>query len=137
MSSPYRADQVGSFLRPAELLQARLSPTPLSELRALEDQHILRVLEKQKELGFEVFTDGELRRSNFMSDFTDAVEGFDLDDAVARKWADTAQNTGTQAATVSRVNGIVTSRLKQREPITGHELPFLREIFLKDVRIRI
>ena len=90
MSSPYRADHVGSFLRPAELLQARLSPTPLSELGALEDRHILRVLEKQKELGFEVFTDGELRRSNFMSDFTDAVEGFDLDDAVARKWADTA-----------------------------------------------
>ena len=85
------------------------------------------MLEKQKELGFEVFTDGELRRSNFMSDFTDAVEGFDLDDAVARKWADTAQNTGTQSTTVSRVNGIVTSRLKQREPITGHELPFLQE----------
>jgi 5-methyltetrahydropteroyltriglutamate--homocysteine methyltransferase len=127
MSSPYRADHVGSFLRPAELLQARLSPTPPSELRALEDRHILRVLEKQKELGFEVFTDGELRRSNFMSDFTDAVEGFDLDDAVARKWADTAQNTGTQSTTVSRVSGIVTSRLKQREPITGHELPFLRE----------
>ena len=127
MSSPYRADHVGSFLRPAELLQARLSQTPLSELHALEDRHILRVLERQKELGFEVFTDGELRRSNFMSDFTDAVEGFDLDDAVARKWADTAQNTGTQSTTVSRVKGIVTSRLKQREPITGHELPFLRE----------
>jgi methionine synthase II (cobalamin-independent) len=31
-----------------------------------------------------VFTDGELRRRNFMSDFTDAVEGFDLGDAVAR-----------------------------------------------------
>ena len=40
----------------------------------------------QKELGLNVFTDGEFRRSNFMSDFTDAVEGFDLDDAVARAW---------------------------------------------------
>jgi len=127
MSSPYRADHVGSFLRPAELLQARLSQTPLSELHALEDRHILRVLERQKELGFEIFTDGELRRSNFMSDFTDAVEGFDLHDAVSRKWAENAQNTDSQSTAVSSINGVVTSRLKQREPITGHELPFLRE----------
>jgi 5-methyltetrahydropteroyltriglutamate--homocysteine methyltransferase len=127
MSSPYRADHVGSFLRPAELLQARQSPASLSELHALEDRHILRVLEKQKELGFGVFTDGELRRSNFMSDFTDAVEGFDLHDGVSRKWAENAQNTAPQSTAVSSINGIVTSRLKQREPITGHELPFLRE----------
>ena len=37
------------------------------------------MLEKQKDLGLEVSTDGELRRSNFMSDFTEAVEGFDLE----------------------------------------------------------
>jgi len=125
MSSPYRADHVGSFLRPTELLQARQSPTSLSELHALEDRHILHVLEKQKQLGFEVFTDGELRRSNFMSDFTDAVEGFDLHDGVSRKWDEKAHNT--QSTAVSSINGIVTSRLKQREPITGHELPFLRQ----------
>ena len=44
------------------------------------------MLARQKELGFEIFTDGELRRRNFMSDFTDAVEGFDLGDAVGRAW---------------------------------------------------
>jgi 5-methyltetrahydropteroyltriglutamate--homocysteine methyltransferase len=87
MPAPYRADQVGSFLRPGELLAARSSMAAEPErLRALEDRHVLRVIEKQKELGFEVFTDGELRRRNFMSDFTDAVEGFDLGDAVARSW---------------------------------------------------
>src|SRR3989337_2623147 len=87
MSAPYRADQVGSFLRPAEILQGRSDPgMDPDRLRALEDQHILRVLAKQKELGFEIFTDGELRRRNFMSDFTDAVDGFDLGDAVARMW---------------------------------------------------
>ena len=87
MSTPYRADQVGSFLRPKDLLEMRKSAVAGSEeLRALEDRHILGVLAKQKELGFDVFTDGELRRRNFMSDFTDAVEGFDLADAVARSW---------------------------------------------------
>ena len=83
MPTKYRADHVGSFLRPAGLLEARQSARNAEMLHALEDQHILRVLAKQKELGFEIFTDGELRRRNFMSDFTDAVEGFDFGDAVA------------------------------------------------------
>src|SRR5580692_5202778 len=87
MSALYRADQVGSFLRPAELLEARHNASVNAEqLRALEDRHIQRVLQKQKELGFEIFTDGELRRRNFMSDLTDAVEGFDLGDALTRTW---------------------------------------------------
>src|ERR1700684_4583531 len=87
MSVQYRADQVGSFLRPKELLEARRSDPPAPDrLRELEDRFILRVLAKQKELGFEVFTDGEFRRSNFMGDFTDAIEGFDFGDGVARSW---------------------------------------------------
>jgi 5-methyltetrahydropteroyltriglutamate--homocysteine methyltransferase len=73
MPPPYRADHVGSFLRPHELLEARRTATNPASLRAIEDRHILRVLAKQQELGFEIFTDGELRRRNFMSDFTDAV----------------------------------------------------------------
>ena len=76
MSGMYRADQVGSLLRPAELLEARAPRN--QDLAEKEDREIRRVLAKQKELGFEIFTDGELRRRNFMTDFTDAVEGFDL-----------------------------------------------------------
>src|ERR1700688_2777124 len=86
MAAEYRADHVGSFLRPAELLEARRNGKDQKGLHELEDRHIARVLAKQKELGFEIFTDGELRRRNFMSDFTDAVEGFDLGDSLARTW---------------------------------------------------
>jgi 5-methyltetrahydropteroyltriglutamate--homocysteine methyltransferase len=126
MPSFYRADHVGSFLRPAELLEARSSHMPPEELRALEDGHVLRVLQRQKELSFDVFTDGELRRTNFMSDFTDAVEGFDFGDAVSRNWKDDVHKTGAAAA-VSSISGIVTSTLKQHQPLTGRELPFLRD----------
>ncbi len=122
MGVPYRADQVGSLLRPAELLAARATADP-QRLRALEDQHITRVLAKQQALGFDIFTDGELRRRNFMSDFTDAVEGFDLGGAVARSW----EAGSTATAPVSSVTGIVTSRLRRARRLTGHELPFLRE----------
>lgn len=124
MGEQFRADHVGSFLRPAELLEARKSAaTDPERLRTLEDLHIQRVLAKQRELGFEFVTDGELRRRNFMSDFTDAVEGFDMGDAVARDW-----KTGESAAApVSNVTGIVTKKLRQTRPLTGHELPFLKK----------
>src|SRR5271168_4167374 len=128
MEKLYRADHIGSLLRPPDLLQARQSPAHAEKLRAFEDQHILRLLAKQKELGFEIFTDGELRRRNFMSDFTDAVDGFDLGDAVARAWKageEEKEGTGTAAA-VSSVTGIVTSKLRLARPLTGHELPYLK-----------
>jgi 5-methyltetrahydropteroyltriglutamate--homocysteine methyltransferase len=127
MPSTFRADHVGSFLRPAELLRARSSHVAPSELEAVENRNILRVLERQKEIGLDVFTDGELRRTNFMSDFTDAVEGFDFGDAVVRQWKDDDEKAQHSAAPVSSINGIVISTLRQRQPLTGRELPFLRE----------
>jgi 5-methyltetrahydropteroyltriglutamate--homocysteine methyltransferase len=123
MPTLYRADHVGSFLRPPELLEARQNAaSDPQRLRDLEDRHILRILARQRELGFELATDGELRRRNFMSDFTDAVDGFDLGDAVARNW----KAGETKAAPVSSVTGIVTGKLRQTRPLTGHELPFLK-----------
>jgi methionine synthase II (cobalamin-independent) len=121
--APFRADQVGSFLRPPDLLGARGAEAGDPErLRAMEDQHILRVLAKQQELGFRIFTDGEFRRRNFMSDFTDAVEGFDLGDTVTRAW----QTASVAAAPASRVAGVVTAKLRQIRRLTAHELPFLQ-----------
>src|ERR1700733_7965439 len=124
MSAPYRADHVGSFLRPAELLEARRTATQDPQrLHSIEDRDIERVLAKQKELGFDIFTDGEFRRRNFMSDFTDAVDGFDLGDAGA-----CPLNAGQEKdAPVRSVTGIVTRKLRAVEPLTGRELPFLKK----------
>ena len=124
MPTPYRADHVGSFLRPPELLEARQAAANNgAELHAIENRQIDRVLAKQKELGFEIFTDGEFRRRNFMSDFTDAVEGFDLGDAVNRTW----KAGQAKDAPVSSVTGIVTKKLRAIEPLTGRELSFLKK----------
>ena len=126
MPSLYRADHVGSFLRPAELLDARCAQRSPAEIQILENRHILRVLEQQKKIGFEIFTDGEFRRTNFMSDFTDAVEGFDFGDAVSRGWSEDVQKSGQPQPAASSINGIVTSTLRQHQPLTGQELPFMR-----------
>jgi len=137
MSISTRAEHIGSFLRSAELLEERRQPNPdLERVRGLEDAHIKQVLSRQKELGFQIFTDGETRRRNFMSDFTDAVDGFDLADATPRSWAselDTSSGNGhgkTNArsqddADVSRIAGVVTAKLSQTRRLTGHELSFL------------
>jgi 5-methyltetrahydropteroyltriglutamate--homocysteine methyltransferase len=120
MDRPVRADQVGSLLRPQELLAARQDGVPPTALREIEDRHIRRVLAKQQELGLDVFTDGEFRRRNFMSDLTDAVEGFDLGDAVARSW----QGAGAKVASVT---GIVVDRLRPVRRLTAHELAFTKD----------
>jgi 5-methyltetrahydropteroyltriglutamate--homocysteine methyltransferase len=131
MQVPYRADHVGSFLRPPELLFARENSDGAT-LKAIEDKHVLRVLAKQKELGFEIFTDGELRRRNFMSNFTDAVEGFDLGAEVARDWGAQGQ---AQKAHVSHVTGIVNAKLREVRSVTGHELPFLKKHCQGDIKV--
>src|SRR5208282_1159753 len=76
---PFRADHVGSLLRPPELLQARedqkngrISP---SDLRRMEDQAIREVVGQQEDLGLEGVTDGEFRRSSWHMDFLYQVGG--------------------------------------------------------------
>ena len=136
MTGPCRADHVGSLLRPPELLEARSAGGAAGRLREIEDRHILRVLGRQRDLGLDVFTDGELRRTNFMSDLLDAVDGFDSGDAVARTWSGTA-STAPGAAPVSSVTGIATARLTQRRRLTAHELPFLQAHSAGPVKITL
>jgi len=133
MAARYRADHIGSLLRPAELLEARSANVSSEQLRALEDKHILRVIERQKEIGFKIFTDGELRRGNFMSDFNDAVEGIDEGVAVARTW-----QTGAGASSrPSMVPGTVVGKIKQTRRLTEHEFAFVKQHSPGDVKVTL
>src|SRR6059036_1374895 len=118
MAAKYRAEHVGSLLRPQELLQARSAGAGRQKLGALEDKHIQHALQRQKDLGFKIFTDGELRRLNFMSDFNEAVEGIDESDNLLRSWQAGGAGTSTQP---SRVPGIVMGKIKQTQRLTQHE----------------
>ena len=87
MTTIYRADQVGSLLRPQELLEARKNPgVSRGELTAVEDRCVLDALARQQRAGFRIFTDGELRRSGFMGDFYESVEGLSSDYDLDRTW---------------------------------------------------
>jgi 5-methyltetrahydropteroyltriglutamate--homocysteine methyltransferase len=80
MSEAYRADHVGSLLRPAEVKEARAAfrdgRLALEQLHDVEDRTILAALERQRTVGLHVFTDGEFRRTGFQNDLPEAVEGF-------------------------------------------------------------
>jgi 5-methyltetrahydropteroyltriglutamate--homocysteine methyltransferase len=122
MSAVIRADHIGSFLRPADILDARHQGDDGSEhLHALEDRAVLRVLEKQRELGFDVLSDGEFRRNGFMGDLTAAVDGFDYGEGIPRTWKSQGSVPAAQP-----LRGIVTSKLKQKRGLTEHEVPFLK-----------
>ncbi|HEY5209070.1 MAG TPA: hypothetical protein VIJ42_06440 [Stellaceae bacterium] len=76
----YRADQVGSLLRPPKLLDARdafkAGTIDRAALRREEDAAVTEILAHQKSIGMPIFTDGEMRRDAWQTVFSQAVEGF-------------------------------------------------------------
>ncbi len=79
---PFRADHVGSLLRPPALREARADAAagtlPAAELRAIEDHHIRDAIKKQEEIGLRAATDGEYRRAYWHYDFVSRLAGAEL-----------------------------------------------------------
>jgi len=109
---PFRADHVGSLLRPAALKVAReqraKGEITADQLKAVEDREIERVIKKQEEVGLQSVTDGEFRRSWWHLDFLWGLDGVEK----------TAMNTGIAfAAVTTRNEGVkVTGKLGMARP---------------------
>ena len=127
MPGVYRADHVGSLLRPGEVKAAKSAflagRIDQSELRAVEDEAILRAFEQQKAAAVQVYTDGEFRRTGFQNDLIESVEGFvDTDTpAVVRIW----QGPGEQPAEQG-TRQVVGGKLKQIRSLTVGQRGFLQ-----------
>jgi 5-methyltetrahydropteroyltriglutamate--homocysteine methyltransferase len=78
-NAPFRADHVGSLLRPQALKEARdkhaRGTISAAELKAVEDREIERVIKRQEDAGLQSITDGEFRRSWWHLDFLWALKG--------------------------------------------------------------
>src|SRR5579871_3106037 len=124
MRQTVRAEHVGSLLRPAELLEARAAQAngrlTLDQLRAIEDRAILGVLDKQRQLGLDVVTDGEMRRGSWLTDMAEAVEGF-VPERVPLEWK--GPGGGVEGSTAHAAG----AKLRKLRKMTGHEVPFLRQ----------
>lgn len=80
--APFRLDHVGSFLRPERLKEARskfsAGEITAEELEGVENEEIIALIEKEKELGLKSVTDGEFRRAFWHLDFLEHLEGVEL-----------------------------------------------------------
>src|SRR5438105_9889290 len=123
MPRPFRADQVGSLLRPPELLHARErfknGALSAEALREQEDAAILAALDRQRNIGLEIFTDGEFRRGSWITDMADAVEGF-VPQSRTIEWR--GPGGGAEPSTSSVVGG----RLRPRRRLTGDQAAYLK-----------
>jgi 5-methyltetrahydropteroyltriglutamate--homocysteine methyltransferase len=79
---PFRADHVGSLLRPAPLKEARArrekGEISAAQLKEVEDREIEKIVRKQEEIGLKLVTDGEFRRSWWQFDFYKGLDGVEL-----------------------------------------------------------
>jgi len=118
----YRAEQVGSLLRPSELLSARQASADgritVEALREVEDRAIEGALRRQREIGIDILSDGEMRRASWLTDMADAVEGF----AESRLLLEWRGPGGATEATTARV---AAARLRKMRHLAEHEMPFL------------
>jgi len=121
---PFRADHVGSLLRPAELLAARVRHRNgeifASELRAIEDEAIAATIRKVESIGMQAVTDGEFRREFFHLDFLEKLDGVSVTGSIAAS-SDAQEKVGFTPPTLS-----VTGKLQHGEDIQVDDFEFLQ-----------
>jgi 5-methyltetrahydropteroyltriglutamate--homocysteine methyltransferase len=110
---PFRAEHVGSLLRPPSLLALRNADHTDEELRAAEDAAILDVIRFQEDVGLQSITDGEFRREKYFTHFAQAVDGFGRAEGTVTFHDDSGRpmvyETDVIAGKLSRARGIATA----------------------------
>jgi len=126
---PFRAEHIGSLLRPPELLALRArhdrGEVGDVELRAAEDRWIGKAVVLQLELGLSSITDGEYRRHAYSDSFTtDAFEGLSIGATMDGNWTYSDSGGKTTEGRVPKVVG----RLKLTRPVNVENFRFLASL---------
>ncbi len=125
---PFRADQVGSYLRPSALIVARQrvakGEMTREQLRAIEDQCIREVVAMQEQIGLRGVTDGEFRRGSWNKDF---LAGFD--NVIERPGNLKVFHRNPDGTPVSQVSGWgVTGKIRRSHQIQVEDFKFLKSV---------
>src|SRR5205809_7311864 len=133
---PFRADHVGSFLRPPELLAARerfqKGEIFKAELRAVEDRAITEIVLMQEGLGLQGVTDGEFRRTYFHIDFLEQLEGVETKGGISVAFHSAAGNVDFAPPVMH-----VTTKLRHVNPIQVADFNFLRSVAHRTPKVTI
>ena len=137
---PFRADHVGSLLRPPELLKARekrqKGDISADELRRVEDRCICDVVKMQEDLGLEGVTDGEYRRSLWHADFLRKIKGVVVKEGLAKD-AVRAFQGGDKDLERSPTQFEITSRLKRVRGLETDNFNFLKSVTTRTAKLCI
>ena len=122
---PFRADHVGSLLRP-QVLRHAFRQHAAGELRdaefaALQDRCIREVVAMQERIGLQVVTDGEFRRGSYWARFVERIEGFDIKPAVFKFRNDEGHEVEFTAPHAR-------TKIARRQPLALDEFDFLRAV---------
>jgi 5-methyltetrahydropteroyltriglutamate--homocysteine methyltransferase len=136
---PYRAEVIGSLLRPVWLKQARNAThngsLSTAEFKRTEDRAVDQAIAQQEGVGVDVITDGELRRSSFLGPLIDVVDGLgptgDVIEA-QRFW----RGPGSEAPS-SGPRFAVTGRLLRRRSLAAEEFTYLRARARKPTKVTL
>ena len=124
-----RADVVGSLLRPPELLAAQkqfaAGEIDAVQFKEIEDRAVDNAVALQEKIGFQVITDGEMRRQSFQSQMTAAVSGFGEFDLDAFLWGDWRDAQGIHRKRRPRRLGAVT-KIKRYRYLSADEFSYLK-----------
>ena len=122
---PFRAEHIGSLLRPPELRRARESfesgSLSANQLREIEDRHIRDAIQLQEEIGFQAITDGEFRRTIYFGHFPQAVSGFTEMDA-------TLSFHDEHGKPMRYRTPVITGRIQRERGIATEEFKFVRSL---------
>src|SRR5512144_332020 len=133
---PFRADHVGSFLRPAALLDARerfgKGEIDRAALRAAEDAAIRDIVRFQEDLGFSGITDGEFRRTYFHIDFLEQLDGVETHGGIAVHFHSKKGDVDF-APPVMQVTGPV----RHARPIQLEDFRFLKSVTTRTPKVTI
>jgi len=125
---PFRADQVGSLLRPHTLLEARVragqGAITAADLRTAENAAIREAVAMQESVGLSAITDGEFRRGHFLVDFLTSLEGIGrMDTNYAITFKGEHGETG-ETRSMLTVNG----KIRRTRPVSVDGFAFLRSV---------
>ena len=140
--APFRADHVGSLLRPPELLSAREQhqggTLSSASLREIEDRCIRDVAKLQEEIGLQGITDGEYRRTIWHADFLRQIEGVSVKEGVA-DGAGVARKfqSGGQEIERSPTRFYTTGRLERSRGIETDNFKYLASVTTRTPKLCI
>ena len=135
---PFRAEHIGSLLRPPELLRAReqhaAGELDRNGLAAIENAAIARVVKLQEDVGLHVVTDGEFRRGTYSDAFTSAgISGVKIEMTEERGWT----RSQTHGHRMARRIPTVVGRIAWKGPQNADDFRFLKSLTTRTPKITL